>query len=80
MKFGQFIQIFLSVIDSEKNYDYAAFQFNKETKTNLISHKSIDEISSIILSASNEKKNKHKNKSRKGKTENKILDKQTKRE
>ena len=55
MTFDEFIQIFLSAIDSEKNYDYAIFQFNKETKI-IISHKSIDENSNIILSASNEKK------------------------
>ena len=78
MKFGEFTHIFLSAIDSEENYDYAIFQFNKEKKTILISHKSIDEISNIILSASSEKKNTHKKKSIKEKTEKKIIDKETK--
>ena len=83
MKFEEFVQIFFSAIDSEKNYDYATFKFNNKTKTILISHKSIDEIANIILSASNEKKKKDIKKSNKekdfeSKTENKILDKKKK--
>ena len=67
MKFGEFIQLFISVIDREKNYDYADFKFNKETKTILISHKSIDEIKDIIVLSSNYEKKEPKEKSRKGK-------------
>ena len=78
MKFDEFIKLFLSVIDIEENYDYATFQFNKETKNILVSHKSMDEITNIVLSGSSEKKN-PKKKSKKGKNiENKIIDKPTK--
>jgi len=71
LNFKEFIKLFLSV--TEKNYDYLTFKFNKETKNILISHKSIDEINSIIISTSNGKKEKLKMKDKKSKILKLIL-------
>lgn len=81
LNFKEFIKLFLSV--TEKNYDYATFKFNKETKTILISHKSIDEINRLIISTSNDKKEKLKMKDKKKQnievnSENKMSDRQAK--
>lgn len=81
LNFNEFIELFLSV--TESNYDYATFKYNKETKSILITHQSIDEINNIIMSTSTEKKKKHKKKDKKHQniqvhTENKISDRQTK--
>ena len=58
--FDEFIKIFVHVIVTEKNYNYATFQFSKEKKDILISHKSINDIANIILTTSNKDKKKKK--------------------
>ena len=63
--FDEFIKIFVHAIVTEKNYNYATFQFSKEKKDILISHKSINDIANIILTTSN--KDKKKKKKRKSK-------------
>ena len=60
--FDEFIKIFVHVIVMEKNYNYATFQFSKEKKDILISHKSINDIANIILTTSNKDKKKKKKK------------------
>ena len=58
--FDEFIKIFVHAIVTEKNYNYATFQFSKEKKDILISHKSINDIANIILTTSNKDKKKKK--------------------
>ena len=58
--FDEFIKIFVHAIVTEKNYNYATFQFSKEKKDILISHKSINDIANIILATSNKDKKKKK--------------------
>ena len=60
--FDEFIKIFVHAIVTEKNYNYATFQFSKEKKDILISHKSINDIANIILTTSNKDKKKKKKK------------------
>ena len=60
--FDEFIKIFVHVIVTEKNYNYATFQFSKEKKDILISHKSINDIANIILTNKNKDKKKKKKK------------------
>ena len=69
LNFDEFIIIFLSAFAKDKNYNYVISQFNKETKKIIITEKSIDEISDIIINTSNNKtKDKqHKNKKSKEK-------------
>ena len=58
--FDEFIKIFVHAIVTEKNYNYATFQFSKEKKDILISHKSINDIANIILTTSNKDKKRKK--------------------
>ena len=78
--FDEFIGILFRFINNENNFNYLNCQFNIEKKEILSKHKSLEEISDIILTSTNKTKKEKANEIRKEiiKQDNKNIDNQQK--